>query len=82
MSNEKLNAPTKNMLNELAISESERTSEIERTEREKNVFAENLKNTIGAEMKSVLLEKKEEEKKPVKKSKIKEFFERLIRTCQ
>jgi len=82
MSDSKLKEPSKNMITEMAISESERQSETERTEREKNAFAENLKKTIGAEMKSVLLEKKEEEKKPIKKSKIKEFFERLIRTCQ
>lgn len=82
MSNNEKLAPSVAVLNELSISNSERQSEKERTEREKNVFAETLKSSIGEEMKSVLAVKKEEEKIPPKRNKIKEFFERLIRVCQ
>lgn len=73
---------SENMLSELAVSNAERLSEKEHTEREKNVFADELKKTIGIEMKKVLSEKKENEKKPKKKSKIRQFFEKLARVCQ
>ena len=82
MNNKEIKVPSHNMLNELAISESERKFEKERTEREKNVFAETLKSSLGKEMKEVLLEKKEIEAKPVKKNKIREFFEKLAKVCQ
>lgn len=73
---------SENMLSELANSKAERLSEKEHTEREKNVFAEELKKSIGAEMKKVLSEKKKNDETPKKKGKIKEFFEKLARVCQ
>lgn len=82
MNNNDKKEPSSNILSELEISNSERKSSEERIDREKNVFAETLKNSIGEEMKAVLLEKKDIDARPQKKSKIKEFFERLARTCQ
>ena len=80
--NNELNNVSKNMLNELAKFRAEAESDSERTEKEKQSFAESLKNSIGPEIKSVLADKKEIEKNPPKKSKLKSFFERLIRVCQ
>lgn len=82
MNNNDKKEPSSNILSELEISNSERKSSEERIDREKNVFAETLKNSIGEEMKAVLLEKKDIDARPQKKSKIKEFFERLARICQ
>lgn len=82
MSNDNKLKDNKNILSELAISEAERNSCKERTDREKNIFAESLKKSIGNEMKAVLLEKKAEEQKLPQKNIIKKFFERLRKTCQ
>ena len=71
-----------NIISELTISESERKSGEEQIEREKNLFAESLKKELGESIKATLLEKKEIEDNPPKKSKIKQFFEKLIKTCQ
>lgn len=71
-----------NLMSELEKSKSERMSEQERAEREKILFADSLKNSLGKEIKSVLSEKKEIEKNPPKKSLIKRFFEKLRKTCQ
>ena len=70
-----------NMLSELSISNSERLSNKEQTERQKNLFAEELKRSIGGEIKTVLKEKKNEETNPKKKNKIKLFFEKIAKIC-
>ena len=70
-----------NMLSELSISNSERLSNKEQTERQKNLFAEELKRSIGGEIKTVLEEKKNEETNPKKKNKIKLFFEKIAKIC-
>ena len=71
-----------NLVQELEQSKAERLDGEERINREKAVFADILKQSLGKEMKTVLSEKKEEENHPKKKSKIKMFFEKLVRICQ
>lgn len=73
---------SENMLSELANSKAERISDKENTEKEKNIFAEELKKSLGNEIKTVLYEKKKEEETPKKKNKIRHFFEKLARICQ
>lgn len=80
--NKELNNVSKNMLNELAKFASEKESLAEHLERDKQSFAQELKGSIGTEIKAVLSEKKKKEKNPPKKNIIKAFFERLIKVCQ
>ena len=66
-----------NIVQELEQSKAERIEGEERINREKAVFAEILKQTLGEEMKTVLLEKKEAENNPKRESKIKKFLEKI-----
>lgn len=70
------------MMRELAKAHHDNDMEGKRVESEKDGFAKNLKEGLGAEMKAVLSEKQEMEIKRQKENKIKKIFRRLIEICQ
>lgn len=72
------------MRKEIADAKAEALRENDRLENQKAAFAGDLKAALGAEIKTVLLQKQEEEKNPpkVKKGRLKNFFKRLAQVWQ
>lgn len=70
---------------ELMEAKHEKANDLERLEYEKKNFAEELKNTLGAEIKEVLTEsaiKSAEPPKEKKESKLRKILNKLATICQ